>query len=368
MLNRAWRMSYVLFGLTVLVPTVLSSIYYGYIASDVFVSEARYVVRSSERQDSPSLGALLKGGVVGSPADAAYVVRDYILSREAMRVTDAELGLLSAYSDKRVDFLSRFPGLFEDFNLETFYEHYRRYVTVTVDPVSAVSVLSVRAYDAEFARRIGESLLVQSEALVNRINERMRRDALAQAQSELELAEARVREAEDALAKHRSLRKVMDPEKQAVLQLQRVDRLRDQLLAAELRLDQARALAPESPQVAAIEREISGLRAALKRAEAYVSGGEGSLANEAGRYQKLVIEREIAAKQLALAMDRLDRARIEADKKMVYIERVAGPSLADGSLEPRRLRNVLAIFLGGLLAFGVLSVVIAGVREHKEVV
>jgi capsule polysaccharide export protein KpsE/RkpR len=56
----------------------------------------------------------------------------------------------------------------------------------------------------------------------------------------------------------------------------------------------------------------------------------------------------------------------DARKKQVYVERIAEPSLPDYSLEPRRLRNILATILLGLLAWGVVSTLIAGIREHRD--
>ena len=51
-----------IFFLTVVVPTTIAIIYYGVIASDVFISESRFVVRSPQRQAQTGLSALLQGG------------------------------------------------------------------------------------------------------------------------------------------------------------------------------------------------------------------------------------------------------------------------------------------------------------------
>jgi capsular polysaccharide transport system permease protein len=48
------------------------------------------------------------------------------------------------------------------------------------------------------------------------------------------------------------------------------------------------------------------------------------------------------------------------------LERIAQPSLPDAALEPRRMRSILSIFVAGLVAWGVLSMLLAGVREHKD--
>lgn len=45
-----------LFLLTVILPTVLAGIYYGKIASDIFVSESRFVIRNPHHKDSSSSG------------------------------------------------------------------------------------------------------------------------------------------------------------------------------------------------------------------------------------------------------------------------------------------------------------------------
>lgn len=46
--------------LTVVLPTLLSGIYFGLIASDIYISESRFVVRSPQRQASTGLGALFQ--------------------------------------------------------------------------------------------------------------------------------------------------------------------------------------------------------------------------------------------------------------------------------------------------------------------
>jgi len=47
------------------------------------------------------------------------------------------------------------------------------------------------------------------------------------------------------------------------------------------------------------------------------------------------------------------------------VERIVQPSHPDKPLEPRRLRGILVTFLLGLVAWGILSMLLAGVREHK---
>ena len=53
-------------------------------------------------------------------------------------------------------------------------------------------------------------------------------------------------------------------------------------------------------------------------------------------------------------------------RQQAYLERIAQPSLPDVAQEPRRLRSVLATFVLGLVAWGILAMLLAGVREHQD--
>jgi capsular polysaccharide transport system permease protein len=67
-----------------------------------------------------------------------------------------------------------------------------------------------------------------------------------------------------------------------------------------------------------------------------------------------------------LSLSALQDARNEARRQRAYVERVAQPSLPDSALEPRRFRGIIATLIIGLVAWGVLSMLLAGVREHQD--
>jgi capsular polysaccharide transport system permease protein len=78
----------------------------------------------------------------------------------------------------------------------------------------------------------------------------------------------------------------------------------------------------------------------------------------------LALDRAYADKQLAGALTALDAARSEAQRKQLYLERVVQPNLPDVAIEPKRLRSVVVIFVLGLVAWGILTLLVASVREH----
>lgn len=63
-------------------------------------------------------------------------------------------------------------------------------------------------------------------------------------------------------------------------------------------------------------------------------------------------------------MTALQEARSEARRKQAYVERIAQPSLPDKAEEPRRLRGIFATLVLSLIAWAILTMLLAGIREH----
>jgi capsular polysaccharide transport system permease protein len=163
---------------TVGIPTLFAVFYFTVWASDVYTSESRFVVRSRERGVSSPLGNLLQGVGFSKAQDDTQTVREYALSRDALRVLDEKLRLKSAYASKEIDVLSRFAGLDWDDSFEALHRYYQNKVDVQTDSNSSIVTLTVRAFKPQEATNANRILLEQSEALVNRLNERGRQDLI----------------------------------------------------------------------------------------------------------------------------------------------------------------------------------------------
>jgi capsular polysaccharide transport system permease protein len=355
-----------LFVLTVVLPTALAVLYFGLVASDVYTSESSFVVRSPDKPSASTLGVLLKGAGFSSARDESYTVQSYILSRDALKALVSELNIDKAYANANVDRLNRFAGLDGDNSFEALHRYYQGKVKVITDSSTSISTLSVRAFSAQDALQANQVLLQRSEALVNQLNERGRKDLIRFAQSEVDQAAGKAKSAALALSVFRNRQGVIDPERQAATQLMQISKIQDELLATTTQLAQIRMLTPKSPQIPVLENRARTLRAEMARENAKVTGDAKSLSGKAADFQRLALEAEFANKQLASALASLESARNEAQRQQIYLERIAQPSLPDVAQEPRRLRNIFATFLLGLMAWGILSMLVAGVREHQD--
>lgn len=352
--------------LTVIVPTGLASIYFGLIASDIYLSESRFVVRSPERASASAIGNLLQGVGFSRAQDESYTVQDFILSRDALADLEKRQKLSQAYSRKDIDFLSRFGALTGDTSFEALHRYYKDKVQVKHDGTSSITTLVVKAFSAQEAHAINQRLILISEELVNGLNNRGREDALRYALQDVSLAEEKAKSASLALFNFRESASVVDPERQAAAQLGQVIKLQDELTATRLQLGQVVLVSPDNPQINVLRTRITALQNEISRELGDVTTGTKSLVRKATQFQRLALDRDFAEKQLAAAQVSLENARMEARKKQVYLERLVAPMVPDVATEPKRLKSVISVFFFGLLAWGVLTMMLAGVREHRD--
>ena len=365
-INRIAKYFDPLFWLFVVLPTIVLAIYYGFIASDVYTSESKFVIRSPNQRSVSGIGMVLQNIGFNASSDDSYLVRDYLSSRDAVQNLKAKLDIQTKYSAKSVDVVSRF-GTIKEPTFENFYEYFNKKIKVVYDPASSISSLQIEAYTAKDAQNINEELLKMSEEVINRINNNAKNDILVASEKEVQEAQEVSAKAAEALAKYRVKNDVFNPEGQSAIVLQEISKLQDALIQAETQLTQAREITPENPQIKAMETRIKSLKKSIADKSKLVTGpSDISFSNRSVEYQRLQLEKELADKQLASAMATYEQSKNDFNKKQLYLERLAMPSLPDEATKPKRFKNVLSGFVFGLLLWGVVRLFVAGVREHND--
>jgi capsular polysaccharide transport system permease protein len=362
-----WLRRNVVLVATVIAPTLVAIIYFGLIASDVYVSESRFLVRSpQQKMESGLFGDLLQSTGLTRAQDDTYSVHDFMLSRDALRQLEAKLGIRALFARNGVDPFNRFPGFFPYHSFEDFYLYYGNHVDVSYDSASSISTLTVRAFTAADARNINSALLQLSENLVNDMNVRSREDLVRFAEADVKIAADKAAAAAAALFAFRQKNAIYEPDKQAEIQLESVAKIQEDLVATEAELAQLRKISPTNPQISGLESRAETLRNAIATEAGKVTSSNGSYSARAQFFERLTVDSEFADKQLGVALADLESARSDALRKELYLDRLVEPSLPDRAMEPRRLRSIVTVFLLGLIIFGVATLVIAAIREHSD--
>ena len=116
---------------TVLVPTAIAILYFGFLASDVYVSESKFVVRSPDKPSASGLGVLLKTAGFSNAGDEIFAAHEYVKSRDALRELNKNGAVEKSYSDPSISIFDRFNPL----GLDGSFEVRHRAIEIRPDQV-----------------------------------------------------------------------------------------------------------------------------------------------------------------------------------------------------------------------------------------
>jgi len=351
----------------VIFPTVLIGGYYYLIASDQFESRADFVVRKADMgvAGGGGIGQVLGFSIGTSQTQTeAFVVQDYLLSHDAVSILTKEGDLVSRFRRDGVDLLSRLWS--SNPTPEGLLKYYKKHVTITQDPETGITHMSVRAFTPGDAYAINSKLLLMGEARINEINRRTYRDQIAAAQRELADAENAMTIIRMRMTGFRQAQRDINPAGTGEAQITMVTNLTASLVQARARLTAMRGLISQSsPQYQALAAQVRALEAQVAGQSARLTGQGQSIAAGLGSYEDLVVRQEFAAKRYAAAAAAYQQARAEALKQQLYLIRVVDSNRPVKSLFPERGRIVLTIFVSLLIAYGIGWLLVAGVKEHS---
>jgi capsular polysaccharide transport system permease protein len=350
----------------VVLPTLLASLYYGLVASDVYVSQSRFVIKAPGQKSMPSatLANLIQtSGFVGGEQETKEVL-DYVRSRDALTDLQRQMNFRARYENSGADFLSRFPRPFHEPTFENLFKYYQSMVSAGTDSESGVAVLEVHAFRPEDAQKINARLLSLSEDLVNRLNQRAEQRGISEAEQRVLQAETRVRKARVALSAFRNQQQLIDPAKQATGVLDISNKLVTEHAALQAQLDLMNRVAPRNPAIPALRARIAAVSGEIAAQNARVVGTPSGIASKVGGYENLLAEQDFAQQTLTAASASLEQARTEAQKQQFYLERVVDPNLPDSPQLPSRLKSILIVFGISLCLYFIGWMLVVGILEH----
>ena len=248
--------------LTMVIPVILATIYYGLIASDIYVSEAHFIVRSRASSSSSMMSGLSDTSVLqplssmSASNDDTQAVDDYLASRDVMERLIREVDLLELLSRPEADFIARFPRFLSRRSHEALFGRLDDFVYPYFDSNTGISTLYVYAFRPEDARRIALAALNYGEELINRVNDRARSDAIAFAKQMVAEAEEKVRRQQQLITDFRKREAVFDPVRQGVAVIELIGKMNSEVADLKAELEEVSANSPSSPKIAATKARI----------------------------------------------------------------------------------------------------------------
>lgn len=353
--------------LLVALPLATALVYFVAVAADRFVSESVLTVRQANQDQSPLPGtALMLAGINPPSREDTLYLKEYVHSLDLLKRLQSELDLRSHYARSGADVFLKLP---QDASQEDFLEYFRHRVEVLYDDVSGLLTVRVQAFDPAFAQALARAILRESETVVNTFSQRIARDQMAFAEGELQLAASRLQAARAEVLEFQNKHKLLDPVAQAQATGVLTSELQATLARQEAELKNALSyLSPDSFQVRALRGQVEATRSQLDAERSRATTGiKGDRLNElAAQFQALSLKAGFAEDSYKLALSASENARIEATRKIKSLTVIEPPTDPQTAEYPRRLYNLVTIFVASLLLLSIVRLILAAVREHAD--
>jgi len=349
-----------------LVVSILAGLYWGFVASDRYVSEAHVVILSTDAAGkSADTASLITGSVSGDKVEQ-FLLRDHLRSVDMMLQLDRKLNLRSHFSDPKRDILSRMWS--KDAALEQFYDYYLSRVSVEFDDYAGVLVIKAQAFDRATAHAIADMLVKEGERAMNVKARELAQEQVDFAQQQVAHVGTQLEEARQALIAYQNKYGLVSPENTVESLASNINRLETSRTELQARRNAMLGyLAPEAPAVVDIDMQLRAIESQLVQEQKRLTAKKGpSLNSVAEEYQRLQMMEKFAEDEYKAALSAVARTRIEATRTLRKVLVLQSPTQPQYAVQPRRLYNIIVSVLAIFLLAGIVHLLAAIIRDHKD--
>lgn len=347
-----FRMRHILvamsFVLWVLLPVVVTASYLWGVAADKYASYAGFLVRSEQSSigTSEGLGGILS--MVQGDGQETNILYKFIQSRSLVDRVNERVNLRQIWSKQPQDWVFSYN---DGPTPEDLVRYWNRNVKIFYD--QGMLDLRVTAFDPVDAQLIAQTIIDESQSVINQLNSVARRDTLRYAEEDLNGALQRLKAARAAVQTFRSQNNIVDPTAFVGGQEGVLTSLQQQLADAMVQLGMLKANAQSGDsRISQAELRIEIINQQIEEERAKIgdessSAESSSTANIVSHYEILEVDRQYAESAYAVAKSAYDLARAQSDRQTLYLAQYVTPTVAVEPEYPERLK--LLGLVGGFL-------------------
>lgn len=357
------------FAVLVLLPLLITMGYLWGVAQDQYASTVAFTVRREENTSGALMGGLaqLTGAGGMSEADILY---EFIQSQEIVSAIDERVGLDALYALH----WPRDPvfALWPDAAIEDLHAYWRRMVRISYDQSTRLIELRVLAFTAEDSQRIAGEIVAESQRMINALNTQAREDVMRYANSDLDQALARLKDAREALSRFRTRTRIVDPAADIQGRMGVLNNLQQQLAEALIENDIVLGTTQETDprrnqtarRIQVIRDRITAERQTFASADQPGDGDE-NYPELIAEFERLTVDQQFAEEAYRTALAALDVARANASRQTLYLTPYIRPTLPQLAEFPQRFvwSGLVGLFL--LLAWSIGALVFYSIRDRR---
>ena len=344
------------FIVIVVVPSLVAAGYLLFIASDQYTAEARFTVRGGMPPSMDTVGALTGAPPVLIIQDT-QIIMNYLVNRGVVEALNKSIGLEHLYQDPHADFFSR---LKPNPSIEAMVKYWKRHLDLSVQVPSGIVVMTVKAFSPDAAVKIADGALAASEALVNDMNDKMRNDAVALAETERQRAQDNLARARAALERARNEEGILNANTASLAVSELMTQVQGQRLKLQQDYDaQRRFVRADAPQLRNLQTridaatiEVTKLQGQMTQSNPGGGGKDTALSGSISRLDYASLENVIAEKIYAGSLAALEHVRLASETKLMYINAFVQPVAAQDATYPKRPLDMLIVVAACMAVWG----------------
>lgn len=349
----------------VILSVLVVAVYYAFLASDRYQSKATLFIKSAEAETVSVPGLQLLSGNTSEQRDSSVLV-SYIQSYSMLDYLDEKIKIGEHFSNPEWDFISRMEN---EPSREEFLAYYRTRISVSSAIDSSLIEVRAQGYTPEYAKLIVDEIIIEAERFVNEVSQRIAKDQISFVENEVTRAQQNISGIRENMLKFQNENNLLDPEASGVALQTAISTLEAELI--QLRADekvQAGFLNDEASDLVATRARITALEEQLDIERAKLASEDTVSINEAfAEFTQMKFDLDFASQVYATTLAGAERARVEAYKKLKYLVVVSPSFLPEDAQYPRSLYNLVTMFVALSLAYGIIMMIIATIREHRDV-
>ncbi|WP_426240742.1 hypothetical protein [Pararhizobium sp. DWP1-1-3] len=340
-------------------PVLIGALYLVFVATDQYVSEARFSPNSGQQNGMEALAGIASMFNASQSSDG-QIIAQYVKSRSIVEELGKIFDLRRVFAPGTSDFIAEASS---DMTIEEFVDYWSDHVKLNVDRSSGLVTLQVRTFSPSDSLALAKAIVQISEGMVNKLTRRNEENALQETLQELSLSKKRLESAVTAMRDARIAAGILDVELTAGSYSELLTQLNIELSKTETQIDTFKNNdSLGTPKIVSLRARADALRGQIKNYENRVAGRPtrdqegGTLADQASVLADKQVELNIARNEYALAVSSYEAARLTAERQRSYLMVYVQPSLPEESIYPRRglawSALILLSFLGWTLVAG----------------
>lgn len=347
---------------------LLLSFYWVVVASDRYISESHIIIQRTDisgNTQNLDISSLLGQG--GSNRSDQMLLRDYLLSVDMLKKLDTKLNLKAHYSNHDYDIISRMWS--SNPSMEWFHCYYLGRTSIDYDDFNGVLVIKVQAYDAKTAHAIAAMLVQEGERYMNALAQNLAQTQVVFLERQVVNLGSKALQARQNVLDYQNKKGLVSPQAETENLVGILAKLKQEKSELQTQKSALQSyLVGTHPNIVMLEQKIASIDKQINQEQAKltsINNGK-SLNRTVEEYQRLELAASLSQDIYKSALVALEKGRIEALRTIKTVSVLQAPTVPEYPMQPRRIYNIIVSLLVCLLIAGLLHLLIAVIRDHKD--